>query len=125
MAYASICAAAIAVARRLLKDSLERSPIVEYLNALPVAEQAATQEAFSLLREFGLSLGMLHTKHISGKLWKLRPGANRFFYFAYVGRRFVILHAYRKQSQKTPLQELALAERRLAEVLTGGMEDGR
>ncbi|MFZ1465030.1 MAG: type II toxin-antitoxin system RelE/ParE family toxin [Anaerolineae bacterium] len=52
------------------------------------------------------------------------PGANRFFYFAYVDRRFVILHAYRKQSQKTPPQELALAERRLAEVLTGGIEDG-
>ena len=44
--------------------------------------------------------------------------------FAYVGRRFVILHAYRKQSQKAPPQELALAERRLAEVLTGGIEDG-
>jgi phage-related protein len=76
------------------------------------------------LREFGVSLGMPHAKHISGKLWELRPAANRFFYFAYVGRRFVILHAYRKQSQKTPPQELALAERRLAEVLTGGIEDG-
>ena len=92
---------------------------------LPVAEQAAAQEAFSLLREFGLSLGMPHAKHIDGKLWELRPGANRFFYFAYVGRRFIILHVYRKKSQKTPPQALALAERRLAEVLTGGIEDGR
>ena len=88
------------------KDSRGCSPIVEYLNALPVAEQAVAQEAFSLL-------------------WELRPGTHRFFYFAYVGRRFVILHAYRKQSQKTPPQELAFAERRLAEVLTGGIEDGR
>jgi hypothetical protein len=62
---------------------------------LPVAEQAAAQEAFSLLREFGLSLGMPHAKQIN------------------------------KHSQKTPPQELALAERRLAEVLTGGIEDGR
>jgi phage-related protein len=67
---------------------------------------------------------MPHAKHLNGKLWELRPGANRFFYFAYVGRRFVILHAYRKQSQKAPLRELAVAERRLAEVLTGGLEDG-
>ena len=107
------------------KDSRGCSPIVEYLNALPVAEQAVAQEAFSLLREFGLSLGMPHAKHINGKLWELRPGTHRFFYFAYVGRRFVILHAYRKQSQTTPPQELAFAERRLAEVLTGGIEDGR
>ena len=107
------------------KDSRGRSPIVEYLNVLPVVEQAAAEEAFRLLREFGLSLGMPHAKHINGKLWELRPGANRFFYFAYVGRRFVILNAYRKQSQKTPPQELALAERRLVEVLTGGIDDGR
>jgi len=107
------------------KDCRGRSPIAEYLNALPVAEQAAAEEAFCLLREFGISLGLPHAKHVSGILWELRPGANRFFYFAYVGRRFVILHAYRKQSQKTPPQELALAERRLAEVLAGGIEDGR
>jgi phage-related protein len=106
------------------KDSRGRSPIAEYLNALPVAEQAAAEEVFRLLREFGISLGMPHAKHIGGKLWELRPGANRFFYFAYVGRRFVILHAYRKQSQKTPARELALAERRLAEVLRGESEDG-
>jgi phage-related protein len=68
---------------------------------------------------------MPHAKPISGTLWELRPGANRFFCFAYANRRFVILHTYRKQSQKTPPQELALAERRLAEVLTGGIEDGR
>jgi hypothetical protein len=61
------------------KDSRGRSPIVEYLNMLPFAEQVAAQEAFSLMREFGLSLGMPHAKHINGKLWELRPGANRFF----------------------------------------------
>ena len=107
------------------KDSRGRSPIAEYLNALPIAEQAAAEEVFRLLREFGTALGMPHAKHISEKLWELRPGANRFFYFACIGRRFVILHAYRKQSQKTPAQELAVAERRLAEVLAGGIEDGR
>lgn len=106
------------------KDSRGRSPIAEYLNGLPVSEQAVAAEAFRLLQEFGISLGMPHAKHINGKLWELRPGANRFFYFVYVGRQFVVLHAYRKQSQKTPPQELALAERRLAEVLRGGVEDG-
>jgi hypothetical protein len=50
------------------KDSRGRSPIADYLNALPVAEQAAAEEAFCLLREFGIALGMPHAKHISGKL---------------------------------------------------------
>ena len=39
------------------KDNRGRSPITDYLNALPVAEQAAAAEAFRLLREFGVSLG--------------------------------------------------------------------
>ena len=68
---------------------------------------------------------MPHAKHIRGKVWELRPEANRFFYFAYVGRRFIILHAYRKQSRKTPRRELAVAERRLAEVLQEGLDDER
>ncbi len=105
------------------KDSRGRSPISEYLNALPVAEQAAALEAFRLLREFGTLLGMPHAKHISGKLWELRPGPHRLFYFAYIGRRFVILHAYRKQSQKTPPRELAIAQRRLAEILSEGLDN--
>ena len=49
------------------RDSHGRSPIAEYLNALPVAEQAAAEETFRLLREFGVLLGMPHAKNIGGK----------------------------------------------------------
>jgi phage-related protein len=35
----------------------------------------------------------------------------------YVGRRFVILHGFRKKSQKTPIREIATAERRMADFL--------
>jgi phage-related protein len=105
------------------KDARGHSPIKEYLNDLPVAERAAVAEVFQLLQEFGTLLGMPHAKHIRGKLWELRPEANRFFYFAYIGRRFVVLHAYRKQSRKTPRRELAIAEHRLREVLREGLDD--
>ncbi len=53
------------------KDGRGRSPITDYLNALPVAEQAAAEEAFRLLREFGVSVGMPHAKLVSGKLWDM------------------------------------------------------
>lgn len=107
------------------KDARGNDPIEEYLNRLPAAERVAAVEAIRLLQEFGTFLGMPHAKHIRGKVWELRPEANRFFYFAYVGRRFIILHAYRKQSRKTPRRELAVAERRLAEVLQEGLDDER
>ena len=69
-----------------------------------------------LLREYGIQLGMPHARPVSG-LWELRPGPNRFFYVAVRGRRFVILHGYRKQSQSAPQREIETAQRRLADLL--------
>jgi phage-related protein len=101
------------------EDTRGRNPVQEYLDQLPVQEQAEAEEAFSLLREFGILLGMPHARPVTGHspLWELRPGANRIFYFAYTGRQFVMLHAFRKQGQKTPKREIRLAEKRLAQFL--------
>ncbi len=44
-------------------------------------------------------------------LWELRPGGDRVLFFAWTGGAFVLLHAFRKQSQKTPDSELHKAER--------------
>jgi phage-related protein len=79
-------------------------------------EQAKVRNAFRLLKEFGTNLGMPHAKHIQGKLWELRPGGVRLFYFAYINQQFVILHGYRKKSNKAPKQEIAIALRRLEEL---------
>jgi phage-related protein len=49
--------------------------------------------------------------------WELRPGGIRLFYFAYVDNQFVILHGYRKQSQKAPDLEIKIALRRMHELL--------
>ena len=80
-------------------------------------EQAKIRNALRLLQEFGTSLGMPHAKPIQGKLWELRPGGIRLFYFAYIEKQFVILHGYRKQSQKAPGREIEIALRRMEELL--------
>ena len=43
----------------------------------------------------------------------------RLFYFAYTGRQFIILHAFRKKGQKTPRKEIETAERRMKRFLEG------
>jgi phage-related protein len=60
---------------------------------------------------------MPHARQIKGKLWELRPGGVRLFYFAYIGQQFVILHGYRKQSQKAPDREIEIAMRRMQELM--------
>ncbi len=53
------------------------------------------------------------------KLWELTPGPHRVFYFAHVERTFILLHAYRKKSQKAPAREIRTAEHRMAELMEG------
>ena len=53
------------------------------------------------------------TKHLTENIWELRPGANRIFYFYCDNDTYVLLHHFRKKSNKTPRREIdkAKAER--------------
>jgi phage-related protein len=49
-------------------------------------------------------------------VWGLHPGDNRWFGFLYHDHKFVLLYAYRKQSDKTPEMEIATAVRKMKEI---------
>lgn len=50
-------------------------------------------------------------------IWELRPGNNRVFYFFYENNTFVLLHQFRKKSQKTPKREIEKAKAERADYL--------
>jgi len=81
-------------------------------------EQAKIRNALRLLQEFGTNFVMPHARPIQGKLWELRPGSIRLFYFATIDDQFVILHGHRKQGMKAPEREIATAIRRMEEYLS-------
>jgi phage-related protein len=91
---------------------------LEFIEGLPVMEQAKIRNALRLLKEFGTRLDMPHARPIQGKLWELRPGGIRLFYFAYIDQQFAILHGYRKQGMKASEREIATALRRMEELLS-------
>lgn len=95
------------------RDIRGRSPVLEFINQLPVKERAKVYYVLRLLREFGTDLQMPHARPVSGHrgLWELRASAERLFYFAHTGRRLVVLHGFRKRGQRTPAREIAMAER--------------
>ena len=99
------------------EDHRGKSPVLEFINALPAGDRAKINNALRLLAEFGTQLGMPHARPIEGKLWELRPGSNRLFYFLYTGKTFVILHGFRKQTMRTPEREIEIAKRRMIELL--------
>jgi phage-related protein len=60
---------------------------------------------------------MPQARHIKGKIWELRPSAERLFYAAMSGKRFIMLHGYRKKSDKTPQAEIEIAKTRWGDFL--------
>ena len=50
-------------------------------------------------------------KYLEDGIWELRPVNNRIFYFFFQENTFVLLHQFRKKSQKTPKREIEKAKR--------------
>lgn len=63
-----------------------------------------------LLSKNGTNLPTNITKHLEEDIWELRPGNNRVFYFYYAKGCYVLLHHFRKKSQKTPKREITRAK---------------
>ena len=71
----------------------------------------------SLLEEFGLTLGAEYVSHVRGKIWELKVSRYRVLYFAFTGRRFVLLSAFIKKTKKTPNKEILTAKYRMDDYI--------
>jgi phage-related protein len=86
--------------------------------------RGAGEDFFDLERlvRFNIKLGPPYVEQIEGRdFWELRTKLGgdiyRTFYFAHTGKKFVLLHAYHKKSQKAPKRELDTAEERMKDYL--------
>ena len=70
-----------------------------------------------LLQDNGTRLNENITKHLEDGIWELRPGNNRVFYFFFENDTFVLLHHFRKKSQKTPKREIEKAKNERADYI--------
>ena len=63
-----------------------------------------------LLQDNGTRMPENITKHIEDGIWELRPGNNRVLYFFFKDNTFILLHQFRKKTQKTPRSEIEKAK---------------
>ena len=98
-------------------DERGQAPVDEYVAAQPPRDIARILRTVGLLEANGPLLKMPHAQHLRGKIRELRidsrPLSHRVLYAALSGGRFLLLHAFKKKSQKTPAREIETAERRL------------
>ncbi len=101
------------------QDRRGRRPVEDWLDTLELKDRARVNWMIALLENHGTRLGMPYSRHLRGRVWELRVSAGRrdyrILYAAVHGRRFILLHAFSKQSAKTPARDLAMAEQRLSE----------
>ena len=105
-----------------MRWSVEALPVArDEINGLPVGLRARMLRLMQMIEEHGLEqVQAPHVRHLDGKLWELRAkaaeGIARGVYVAVQGRRVIVLHAFEKKTEKTPLRALALARARLKEL---------
>ena len=96
-----------------------KCPIWDFLEALrlkaPTNKDARIQHkqaslCIELLQQNGTHMNAEITKHLDDGIWELRPGNNCVFYFFYQNDTYVLLHQFRKKSQKTPKREIEKAK---------------
>lgn len=60
----------------------------------------------NIIEKLGTRAGEPFVKHIQNGIWELRPGSNRILFFTWFENNIVLLHHFRKSTDKTPRSEL-------------------
>src|SRR5207248_716430 len=97
------------------QDARGNRPVEEWLGGLNEGDYARVFRYFEMLEKHGTNLRRPFAAHLRGKLWELIPGDYRVLYCAIPNRRFLLVHAFRKKTNKTPQREIAIAENRFTD----------
>ena len=88
--------------------------------SLPLGMRARYAAYTERMKQFGVNLGMPHSRAMGGGLFELRlkdaSGIARVLYCVARQRRIVMLHSFIKKTQVTPKRELDIARRRKKEM---------
>jgi len=87
-----------------------------FIESLPLDERSSLRARIDFLGEIGNRSREPLSKSLGGGLFELRAKAGRIFYCFKPGGVIVLLHGFKKKSQKTPRREMELARKRMEEV---------
>ena len=103
------------------RDGRGKEPVAEFIDTLPIETRAKVFRTIKLLKNYGVLLKEPYTRHVRGKIRELRikdsAGAVRIFYLTFTGRRIILVHGFVKKTEKTPLNEIETAEKRMNDFI--------
>lgn len=101
-----------------------KRPVKEFIDSLSPESKAKYIFIADLLEEYGIGVREPYIKSMAGrqKLFEIRikdkANIHRILYFAFTGRKLVLLHGFTKKTEKTPGREIGIAVRRMEEYLS-------
>lgn len=97
----------------------KEKPVEEFVKAQNFQTKSKIIHLIDLLQKHGPILGMPHSKKLISKLYELRirgKQETRILY-CFKKEKIYLLHAFKKQTQKTPRKEMEIALKRLLDVI--------
>lgn len=99
-----------------------REPVLEYIDKLDIKNRAKVLKYIEFLREREGYLDEPYSKHVTGKIRELRVdfarNRHRIFYFTFISKKIILLHAFLKKTNKTPLSEIKRAVENYKDVIS-------
>lgn len=96
--------------------------VEDYIERLTFKEQVKIFRYINFLQERKGYIGEPYARHIKGKIRELRvdfsKNRHRIFYFTFIGKRIILLHAFLKRTQKTPAAEIERAQDNYHDCIT-------
>jgi phage-related protein len=96
------------------------SPVFTFVGKLDNSTRAKLDRLLTILTKRGPDMGMPHARYLGSDLFELRVrGQNevRIFYICVTSKnQVVLLHGFRKRTQKLPEKELQIARNRQSEL---------
>lgn len=91
--------------------------VSDYIDGLPKEQSTMIYAVLEDIKQYGLQAPLVSMRQIKGKLWEIKISQARIFYVVIEGNTMILLHAYKKQSQKAPQHEIETALRRMKDIL--------
>ncbi|OIO15498.1 addiction module toxin RelE [Candidatus Gottesmanbacteria bacterium CG11_big_fil_rev_8_21_14_0_20_37_11] len=102
----------------LFESPRGEKPVEEFIKKQQPQAQAKILHKINLLQQYGSRLGIPHSKLLGSGIYELRIRGKEEIRICYCFRKRTIhlLHAFKKQSQKTPRNEFMTALRRFGNI---------
>jgi len=98
-----------------LNPKTGKSDVRKYIYDLDAKEKTKVLKYVEFLRINNGVLNEPYSRHIRGKIRELRVDFSdkkyRIFYFTFINKNIILLHAFLKKTAKTPLSEIIKAEK--------------